>query len=58
MFTLLGTDHSCIFKMKAVMDANPIVRAVIKGCLISSAAHFIQEDGSKSRAKIGSKSNG
>ena len=38
------------------MGANPIVRAVIKHCLIPSAVHFIQEDGSSSRTKCGSSS--
>ena len=33
------------------MDANPTVRTVSQVCLISSAGHIIQEDGSISRAK-------
>ena len=49
--TLLGTDHSCIFIVNTIVDANPSVRAAIKGCLTPSAAHFIQEDGSNSRTK-------
>jgi len=47
----LWTNHSCILKMKTVMDANPTVRAVSQVSLISSAGDFIQEDGSISRIK-------
>jgi len=48
----LWTNHSCILKMKTVMDANPSVRTVSQARLISSAGHFIQKDGSISRPHI------
>ena len=51
MYSTFQTDHSCIFIMPAVMDTKYVVRAVIKVCLIPSAAHIIQEDGSNSMTK-------
>ena len=47
----LWTDHSCIVPVTTVVDTTPHVTAIHKVWLISSAAHFIQEDWSSPRTK-------
>ena len=47
----LWTDHSSIFIVITVVDTNSSVCATTQDCLISTAAHIVQEDGSSSRRK-------
>ena len=47
----LWTCNSSIFIVITVVDTNSIMRATTQDCLISTAAHIVQEDGSSSRRK-------
>ena len=47
----LWTYHSCIFTVITVVSTNSIMSAITQDCLISTAVHIIQENGSSSRTK-------